>query len=236
MINIFRILIFFLLLMPVSETTAQHKILAADNVYGSDPLLYNGRVYTAFYGMRAENNQYLVCSQFEPGSVTIHGVTFTDLLLNYDIYNQQLLLEYTGNPGFTFAIILSDAWLETFSIKDKKFRIFPVSDEVNRIYQEIGSDQTRILYFWKKYLQFDNTSGSSKNSKRTFSNPSREMSLLTDGKIIKYWNNRSFVNLFNPEKKKEIREYINSRHINLKKASDEIVEQLIIFCNTLEEK
>jgi hypothetical protein len=235
MINIFRILIFFLLLVPVSESTAQQIILAADNVYGSDPLLYNGRLYTAFYGMNAKNNQYLVCSQFEPGSVTLRGVTFTDLLLNYDIYNQQLLLEYTGNPGFTSAIIVSDAWLETFSIKDKKFRVFPVPDEVNRIYQEIGSDQTRILYFWKKYLHFDNT-GNSKNPKKTFSNPVREMSLLTDGKIVRYRNNRSFVNLFNPEKKKGIREYINSRHINVKKASDEIVEQLIIFCNTLEGK
>jgi hypothetical protein len=222
--------------VPVSETTAQKIILAADNVYGSDPLLYNGRIYTAFYGMNAENNQYLVCSQFEPGSVTLRGVTYTDLLLNYDIYNQQLLLEYTGNPGFTYAIILSDAWLETFSIKDKKFRILPVPDEENRIYQEIGSDQTRILYFWKKYLQFDNTGGNSKKSKRTFSNPTREMNLLLDGKIVKYWNNRSFVNLFNPEKNKEIREYINSRRINVKKASDEIVEQLIIFCNTLEGK
>jgi hypothetical protein len=233
MINIFRVVLFFLLLVPVSETTAQQIILAADNVYGSDPLLYNGRLYTAFYGMNAENNQYLASSQFEPGSVTLRGVTFTDLLLNYDIYNQQLLLEYTGNPGLTSVIILSEAWLETFSIKDKKFRIFPVSDEVNRIYQEIGSGQTRILYFWKKYLQFDNTIG---KSKRTFSNPIREMSLLTDGKIVKYWNNRSFVNLFSPEKKKGIREYINSRRINVKKASDEIMEQLIIFCNTLEGK
>jgi hypothetical protein len=226
-------MLFYLLLVPVYETTAQQIILAAEKVYGSDPLLYNGRLYTAFYGMNAENNQYLASGQFEPGSVTLRRVTFTDLLLNYDIYNQQLLLEYTGNPGLTSVIILSDAWLENFSIKDKKFRIFPVSDEVKRIYQEIGSGQNRILYFWKKYLQLDNRI---KNPKRTFSKRIREMNLLTEGKIVKYRNNRSFVNLFSPEKEKGIREYINSHRINVKKAGDEIMEQLIIFCNTLEGK
>jgi|WetSurMetagenome_2_1015567.scaffolds.fasta_scaffold00062_39 hypothetical protein len=233
MTNIFRIILFILLLVPASEITAQKKITAADDVYGSDPRLYNGRLYTAFYRMNTENNQYLASSQFEPGTVTLRGVTYRDLLLNYDIYNQQLLLEYNSNPGFTSVIILSDAWLESFSIKDKKFRVFPVSDKENRIYQEIGSGQTRILYFWKKNLQFDNING---NSKWIFSNPVREMSLLTDGKTDKYRNNRSFVNLFSREKKREIREYIHSHRINVKKAGDEIMEQLIIFCNTLEEK
>jgi hypothetical protein len=230
MTNIFRIILSILLLVPASEITAQKKIIAADDVYGSDPQLYNGRLYTAFYRMNTENNQYLTSSQFEQGAVTLRGVTYSGLLLNYDIYNQQLLLQYNGNQDLKSVIIVSDAWLESFSIKDKKFRVLPVSDEETRIYQEIGSEQTRILYLWKKYLQFNTING---NSKWVFSSPVREMSLLTNGKTVKYWNNRSFVDPFGPEKKKVIKYYLNSHHINVKKASDEIMEQLIIFCNTL---
>ena len=225
-----RIALLILLLASVSETTAQQISFGTDDVYGSDPLLYNGKYFTFFYPLNAGDNQYLTSRQFEPGTVTLRGVTYTDLLLNYDIYNQQLLLECTGNPDITPVIILSDAWLETFSIKDKNFRIFLISDEVKRIYQEIGVDQTRILYFWKKYLQFDNTIG---GPKRTFSNPTREMDLLTDGKIVSYWNNRSFINLFGPEKKEVVREYLRGHRINVKKASDKIMEGFINFCNTL---
>lgn len=225
-----RIALFILLLVPVSETAAQQINFGAEDVYGSDPLLYNGKYYTFFYPLNTGDNQYLTDRQFEPGTVTLRGVTYTDLLLNYDIYNQQLLLEYTGNPDVTPVIILSDAWLETFSIKDKNFRIFTISDEVKRIYQEIGADQTRILYFWKKYLQLNNTIG---GTKRTFSNPTREMYLLTDGKIVKYWNNRSFINLFGPENKEVVREYLHGHRINVKKASDKIMAVLINYCNTL---
>jgi hypothetical protein len=228
-----RIALLILLLVPVSETTAQKITSATDDVYGSDPLLYNGKYYTFFYPPNTKDNQYLTDRQFEPGTVTLRGVTYKDILLNYDIYNQELLMEYTGKPAYTRVIILSDAWLESFSIKDRKFRIFPTSDEEKRIYQEIGAGQTRILYFWKKYMQFNNIIG---DPKKTFSNPVREMNLLTDRKIVKYWNNRSFINLFGPEKKEAIREYLHSHRIDVKTASDEIMEGLINFCNTLEGK
>jgi hypothetical protein len=233
MTNLSRITLYILLLVPVSETTAQQIISAADDVYGSDPLLYNGRYYTEFYPLNTIDNQYLTSRQFESGTVTLRGVTYSDLLLNYDIFNQQLLLKYRSNPSFKPVIIVSDAWLETFSVKDKKFRIYPISDEEKRIYQEIGSGQIRILYFWKKYSHLENTIG---GPKMTFTNPVREMNLFTDGKIIKYWNNRSFIDLFSPEKKEVIKEYLHGHRINVKKASDKIMEELINFCNTLARK
>ncbi|MGB8492117.1 MAG: hypothetical protein WCE64_13755 [Bacteroidales bacterium] len=224
-----RIILVILLLAPVPETAAQRTVNGTDDVYGSDPLLYNGKFYTFFSPLNAGGNQYLNDRQFEPGTVTLRGVKYTDLLLNYDIYNQQLLLEYKGEPGLTQVIILSDAWLETFSIKDKNFRIFQISDNEKRIYQEIGADQTRVLYFWKKYRQVENITG---GTKMIFTKPAREMNLLTDGKIVTYRNNRSFVNLFGPENKEVVREYIHGHRVNVKKASDKIMAGLINYVNT----
>ena len=42
-------------------------------------------------------------------------------MLNYDIYNQQLILKYKNNIGAANLIIISDAWLESFSFKGHKF-------------------------------------------------------------------------------------------------------------------
>jgi hypothetical protein len=227
---LFRITFVILFIVPVSETTAQRISIGTDDIYGSDPLLYNGKYYTFFSPLNTRGSQYLNDRQFEPGIVTLRGVKYAGLLLNYDIYNQQLLLKYTDDPGITQVIIVSDAWLETFSIKDKNFRIFQILDDEKRIYQEIGADQTRILYFWKKYMQLDNIIG---GTKMTFTKPAREMNLLTDGKIIRYRNNRSFINLFGPKTKEVISEYVHDHHINVKKASDKIMAGLINYCSTL---
>jgi hypothetical protein len=228
-----RVTLIIFLLAPVSETPAQLINTGNDDVYGFDPRLYNGRYYTFFSPLNARGNQYLNDRQFESGTVTLRGVTYVDLLLNYDIYNQQLLLKYAEDPGITKVIIFSDAWLEKFSIKDRNFRIFQVSDNEKRIYQEIGTDQTRILYFWRKYMQIDNIVG---GTIMTFSKPSREMNLLTERKIVRYRNNRSFINLFESKNKENLREYFRNHRINVKKASDKIMEGLVNYCNTFNDK
>jgi hypothetical protein len=230
---LFRITFIIFFLAPVSETTAQLTNNGNDDVYGFDPMLYNGRYYTFFSPLNARGNQYLNDRQFESGTVTLYGRTYSDLSLNYDIYNQQLLMKYAEDNGITKVIIISDAWLESFSINDKNFRILQVSENEKRICQKIGMGPTCILYFWRKSMQVTNVVDGTVMS---FSKPSREMNLLTKGKIVRYRNNRSFINLFESEDKENIRKYFRTHRINVKKSSDRIMEDLITYCNTFNDK
>ncbi len=222
--------IFFLF---TSESPAQTTDNGKDDIYGWDPLLYNGRYYNFFSPLNARGNQFLNERQFESGRVTIRGITYRDLNVNYDICNQQLLLEYADKPGIVKLIVVSDAWLERFSISNRNFRILQDSDNGKRICQEIGNDQYRILYFWKKYMQMDYIAGS---RIMTFSRPYREMNLLINGKTSRFWNNKSFINLFPPENKVNIKVYFRNHHINVKNASDMTMAELINYCNTFEDK
>ena len=229
----FRIVISLFLIFNLSCVSAQQLKTRVDDVYGFDPSLYNGRQYTFFPPANTGGNQYFSSVRFEKGSVTIRNVTYNGLALNYDIYNQQLILEYKNNLDAPSLIILSDAWLKSFSYNGSNFEIISSQDTLKRIYQVLGTGPDRILYYWKKKLNLDSYQGT-KNY--FFSSAIKEMNLYSGNKILRYWNNKIFCSLFETEKKTAIKEYLRKKKINIKKASDQIMTDLISYCNTLYKK
>jgi hypothetical protein len=225
-----RVVLLVLLLFIVSGVAAQQTSIITDQVYGSDPLLINGKYYTFFPPLNTGGNQFFADPQFEIGSATIRGVTFTDLILNYDIYNQQLLLKYKNNIGAENLIIVSDAWLEKFNLKGIHFEVISIQDTLKQIFQVLGTGANRILFYWKKDLKLDSFYGA-KNY--TFSLAGKEMNLLAGNQ---YWNNKSFYSLFDLEKRMAVKEYLRKRKINVRKAIDQTMTELINYCNSLYSK
>lgn len=227
---LFRILISFSLLVKFLVVSAQQPGENGGNIYGLDPLLYNGRSYTYFLPSTTGGSQYFNDSQFENGSVTIRGVTFNNLALNYDIYNQELILKYKNKLSGTDVIIISDAWLESFRFKDLDFEVITSQDTTKKIYQVMGTGPNRILYFWEKDLELDNVQGS---PKYTFTSAKKEMYLYTGGSVLKYRNNKIFYSLFDSDKSTVIKEYLRKNKINVKKVTDKTMTELISYCNSL---
>lgn len=230
MISFLRIILLFLLFSGASGISAQQAEGDNDDVYGLNPVLYNGRLYTFNTPLNTSGNQYFSQRQFETGSVTLRGVTFTDLLLNYDIYNQQLIIKYKIKTGAASLITVSDAWLEAFSINGLNFKIFTTQDTVKRIYQELGSGPIYILYYWNKTLKLDNSYGA---TNLTFSKAIKERNLLIGNDILPFRNNRSFFSLFDLGKRLMIKEYLRQHKINVRKAVDQKMTELMFYCNTL---
>lgn len=170
---------------------------------------------------------------FEIGSATIRGKTYNNLMLNYDIFNQQLILEYKNIIGAANLIIISDAWLESFSYNGLNFEIISSQDTLKRIFQVLGLGSNRILYYWKKNLKLDGLQGS-KNY--IFFAEKKEMNLYSDNRVLRFWNNRTFCSLFDSEKKIAIKEFLHKNHVNVKKAPDHSMTELILYCNTLFKK
>lgn len=225
-----RIILSSLYLLTVTGAVAQQTNNITDPVYGTDPLLINGKYYTFFLPSNTEGNQYFADLQFETGSATIRGVTYTGLLLNYDIYNQQLILNYKNNIGANNLLTLSDAWLEKFSFRGYDFELISTQNSSKKIFQVLGTGQNRILYYWTKELALDSFHGARNH---TFSRAEREMSILTGTQVFKYWNNKSFCSAFDPEKRTVIKEYLHRNHVKVKKAIDPTMTEVINFCNSL---
>lgn len=233
MISLSRITLLFILFASASGVAAQQTISEKDNIYGSDPLLYNGKYYIFLPPSGTGGNQFFSDSQFETGSATIRGVTYPDLFLNYDIYNQQLILKYKNKTNATSLIIVSDAWLEAFSFKELDFQIFNTQDTMKRYYQSLGGGPNYILYYWKKTLKLEQSYGATNH---TFSAGLKERNLLIEDRILEYLNNKSFSSLFGPGEKIAVKEYLRSHKINVKKANDLAMTQVINYCNTLYSK
>jgi hypothetical protein len=225
-----RILIFSSLFLEIHILSAQPAVVKSDDVSDSDPLLYNGKQYAFFIPLATGGHQFFNDPLFESGSVTIRGVTYTDLLLNYDIYNQQLVLQYVNNLGTKNQIVLSEAWLESFRLKEIDFELIRTQDSLKQIYQVIGTGQYRILYKWKKELVMDGFIGAKNH---TFSAPGKEMNLCSDGHILRYKNNKTLTSLFLPGKKERIIEYLRANRINVKRSADSTINRLINHINSL---
>ena len=159
MTSLSRLSILFLLLVDVSGVAGQQITAFSDDIYGSDPDLCNGRLYIFYVPSNTKGNQFFTDRQFDIGSATLRGVNYTDLLLNYDIYNHQLILKYTTNTGGVNQIIISDAWLEKFGFKGLDFEIITTQFLEKRIFQVLGNGPFRILYYWRKDLNLDSSVG-----------------------------------------------------------------------------
>jgi hypothetical protein len=225
-----RIFLLSSLFFNIPILSAQEAVINADNVFDSDPLLYNGKQYSYFIPFTTGGHQFFSEPQFVTGTVTIRGVTYTDLFLNYDIYNQQLVLQYVNAIGARNQIILSEAWLESFRLDKTNFELIRTQDSLKQIFQVIGQGKYSILYKWKKELVMDGFVGATNH---TFTKPRREMYLFSDDQIFRYDNNKTFYSLFLPGKKERIIEYLRTNRINVKKSVDSNMNKLVNYINTL---
>lgn len=210
------------------QLPAQDNIPGNQDIYGLNPLLYNGRLYSYFVVPGTIGNQFMENDEFVPGSVTLRDVTFSNLDLNYDVYNQQLVLKY-HNPSRGISLItISDAWLQSFTLGDLNFRIIQTADTTRKIFRVIGSGPMFLLEYRTKNLALDDQPG--KRNYR-FSALKTEHYLMSENQIKPYTGNRSFLALLPPDKKNLVKDFMHIHRIRLRKAGDKALSELINFCN-----
>jgi hypothetical protein len=210
---------------------AQQSFTAYDETYGHDPLLFNGKFYNYPIPSGTVGTPFFNGPDFVEGTATVRGLTYTNLLMKYDIVNQQIILQHKPISGGTQQVVLSETWLESFTLGDTKFEVFIPADTIREIYEVIGSGPVRVLYSWNKVLKFNTGYGSgnfifSKAYKRSF--------LLMDGNLVKYKSNKNFISLLDPSKQGAVKKYLVRQHIQVKKASNQVMAELVNYCNTLQ--
>jgi len=221
------VLVFLQILIQNVTTCSQEKI---NSIYGLNPLLYNGQVYSYTLPASVQGNQYLSNNEFISGSVTIHDKTFHDLLLNYDIYNQEIILKFESDYK-TSRIKLNKEKINSFSLGPKNFKLIKDKEHNSfQIYQLFGQGKYVALYYWKKTLDLIDKSG---NTYWSFSRPQKTMYLQIKNQKYKFKNKRNLLSHFEKSQKNKIKNYLKENKINIKRISDIQLTQLINFCNNL---
>lgn len=201
------------------------------SIYGLDPLLHNGRTYAFTLSNGTIGHPFLHTQNYASGYVIIKNEKFKDILLNYDIYNQELILKYKDLHGAFNFIKLSKAWLRGFYLHNDAFVLIEAEDGQKQFFQVIGQDGLQILYQWQKKMSLSMQTGS-KNYQ--FLDPEKIMYLFSNKEFFRFKNNKSFIAYFEPSLRDYLKEYLSQNKINVKKASDEEMLNLITFCSRIE--
>lgn len=216
--------------MLISSTVKSQEFATEfDRVYGLDQLLCNGKKYIYKPPPGTQQHQFLFSPGYISGSLTISGKTYSKVSLNYDVFNQELLLRYVSESGSVYYVEVSKAWLSGFSLDSLNFELLSVEKDPH-FYQVIGTGGLRILFYYRKNLELDGAVG---NYVYHFTHAIRDSFILIDNKLKPFNSTRSMVKQFNPEQRAQLKSYLRKNKVNVKKASDRQMTDMINFIDNL---
>jgi hypothetical protein len=224
----FQILFLLFCIMPFAFPQKVEKKM--DPVQKFDPLLYNGRIYDYYAQPGTLGSQFLFEKPDTGGSVTIRNITYSPVELNYDVFNQLLVMKYVNSTGLSSMIEISPAWLQHFRIWGCNFSYVAASDSTKRFYQVLGDGINKFLYFHSKELVLDNMNVS---GNRYFSDSKKDMYMKTRNSCLKFYNNRSFIKITNSDSREAVKQYLRKNKIRIKNADDFKMKNLLIYYNSL---
>jgi hypothetical protein len=198
--------------------------------YGQDQELVNGMQYYN-RNPRSMGHPYLLEGWAHQGSVTIRGELYSPIWLKYDIYAQQVEVDYRTTSGGENTVILVGDRVDDFTIGNSYFKKMRIEEDQTddpsqfQFYQVLGGGRMVWYIRWEKKLV--PVSGDSRFSEE-FTTPKRDYLLEFDGSVSAFQNKKSFVKLFPKAVQKDIKRLMNKNHLLIRTASPEQLE-LFIF-------
>jgi len=197
-----------------------------DLSYGPDYNLINGIKYIYLYS-NIEGHPFFRENKFSTGSLMIASRKYQDVYLKYEIYNQEIILQYSPFSGGTNQILLKNEDIHEFEIDGKLFRKYSFPETRTRFYQVVTSGKIYCLYYWEKEMNYSTLSAFS------FSNQKKVSFLIKNGIPYRFRNVRNFRKLFPEQHKKEIKKFFRKNKTWLRNKTDDEMRYLLEFCNQL---
>lgn len=234
---ILRVVILYLLFNGVVNAQTSNQVVITssqardnlDKIYGVDQRLVSGRAYPGEPKGSIFGNPYWIDSEWKSGSVTINGVTFTNLLLRFDITENKLVLNTSNLNKQVVQICLNINAISEFLLGERKFIRFPENDNSKKtIFCELCTEG-KLTYLVTRNKSMTIASGSSTDYKYKENVGNY---LLYEGRLIKFKNQQTLYKLF-PEHKKEMRRFIYQNALSLNRKNSVNRTILVAYCNSL---
>lgn len=227
--------IFFLLLLnliPAGAQTVQGDTAQTSSLsefilekHGFDSELINGIQYHYPYA-QTRSDPYFGRTNSFPGSVVLSGIRYKNISLQYDIYAQQLALEYNREPlGFT-KVLLSPLFTDAFEMEGNSFEKISLDENGPLFYQLIQAQGLTCYIHWKKKKL-----GTSDDTKYLyyFTKPIRTYFLDYKGRLSPFSSRRDLASLFGGEEKKSILKYMRMNGLRMNEITISELNQLMKF-------
>lgn len=213
------------LLTLTSPLPCQKTVLQTNN---PDPLLHNGTVYN-FFSPKTEGHQFLEGDTFFKGSVTIRNKTYENLYLNYDIFNQEVLLRIEMDHTSKI-IALPKERISEFTIGNRSFVVLHDRQWEYSIYEITGNRELAMLYRWNRDIK---VSSNSDVFNYYYTDAKRNIFLLRPAGITKIRGKRDFLNAFEDDEKTALKRYMRTNKIRFRTMQKGEIKELINYASRL---
>lgn len=196
--------------------------------YGSDADLVNGEKY--YYPYRQSQGDPFLITKPKSAIILVQDKEFPGQQLRYDLFNQQLILDFQDIYGATSSLVMRNEWVESFTFDNQVFVRMNGPEGVPGFFQLISSGPVTCVYHWSKDQLLNLTSGV---QSYYFTEPVKESYLMIDEQFYAYRSNRAFLKAFKPELQKTVKQFIKQAKIKVNKAPDAQIRHLLEYCNSL---
>ncbi len=196
-----------------------------DHLNGPDYNLLNGRQYDLLNS--GKSHPYFNTDRYRPGSLLLNGETYDSITINYDIFDQQVTLQYPGNSGHDLKVVLNREMIDHFQIDGKTFRKMSFPETGSSFFQVVSSGDISCFLLWKKTLHRSIASG---KTSYKYSKQSRGVYLQMEERLYVVRSRSSFTSIYDEAYRKEIKEFLRREKIRFRNASDEKLRELMNFC------
>lgn len=210
------------------EPSITEYLAHCEDKYGSDTDLVNGEKY--FYPYTRTLGDPFLYNEPRTATVRIHGKEFSGQMLRYDIFNQQLILDFQNLYGSSSSLVLRDEWVEAFFLEGKSFKKLKSPEGSDAYYQFVTEGPISCIYFWEKDYLLNLNSGV---QEYYFTEADKKTFLYIDQQFYPYKSNGNFIKTFDPAIQKSIKQFIRQAKIKVKSASDSQMRHLVQYCNSL---
>lgn len=231
--QIYTTLLMLMALGGLSELKAQPQsimdyLAECERKYGSDANLVNGEKYFYPYG-RSDGHPFIF-EEAREAVIRIQEKEFDGQLVRYDIFNQQVILDYQDVYGSITSLVLRNEWVESFRFESHFFKRMVGPEGQEAFFQVLVDGPISCVYSWSKDYLLNLNSGV---QSYYFTEPLKESFLVIEQEFFPFRNNRTFLKAFESEKQKTIKQFMRQSKIKVKKSPDWQMRHLIEYCNSL---
>jgi hypothetical protein len=215
------------------QILAQNSFEASEKMYGLDQQLYSGRIYYYIPGQRVTGDQYWYSPEFMLGSVSRNDSLRGNQLLNFDVTNGYILLQFEHISHMRQTIILPDSLTEYVEINGSRYEYFRDDYGFRRIALIVGDSQLGIALVAYKELNLNPTTGLAQFE---FSKLHFAKYLLHNDSKTYFRRKSTFLKLLDPALRADVRKFIRSNRISFRKNKPEQFAALLAYYQEIKTK
>ena len=200
-----------------------------DYLNGPDYNLLNGRLSDFPYSI--DSHPYFNTDSYRHGSLLLNGEAYDNVLINYDIYDQQVILQLSEwISGLNNKVVLNRELIDYFEIDGLMFRLMSSPETRTSFFQVISTGEISCYLLWTKKLYRSSTSV---NARYKYLKQSRTVYLQKEDQLFHVKNKSSFASIFDEAYREEIKGYLRREKIRFRNDSDEKLGDLMDYCMEL---